>query len=70
MEQETLKFIAEHRNDDVRTLALQAARYPDVDMREAVMQIEGWQHACTKLPEWAAVEGIVYPPRISMEQCS
>ena len=70
MEQETLKFIAEHRNDDVRTLALQAARYPDVDMREAVTQIEGWQHASTKLPEWAAVEGIVYPPRISMEQCS
>lgn len=70
MEQETLKFIAEHRNDDVRTLALQAARYPGVDMREAVTQIEGWQHASTKLPEWAAVEGIVYPPRISMEQCS
>ena len=70
MEQETLKFIAEHRNDDVRTLALQAARYPGVDMREAVTQIEGWQHASTKLPEWTAVEGIVYPPRISMEQCS
>ena len=70
MDNETLKFIAEHRNDDVRTLALQAARYPSVDMREAVMQIEGWQHACSKLPEWAAVEGIVYPPRISMEQCS
>ena len=70
MEQETLKFIAEHRNDDVRTLALQAARYPGVDMCEAVTQIEGWQHASTKLPEWAAVEGIVYPPRISMEQCS
>ena len=70
MDNETLKFIAEHRNDDVRTLALQAARYPGVDMREAVTQIEGWQHACTKLPEWAAVEGIVYPPRISMEQCS
>ena len=65
-----MKFIAEHRNDDVRTLALQAARYPGVDMREAVTQIEGWQHASTKLPEWAAVEGIVYPPRISMEQCS
>ncbi|MBE6303850.1 MAG: SAM-dependent methyltransferase [Bacteroidales bacterium] len=70
MDKETLKFIAEHRNDDVRTLALQAARYPNIDMREVVTQVEGWQHACIKLPEWAAVEGILYPPRISMEQCS
>lgn len=66
----TIEFIALHRNDDVRTLALQAGRYPTVDMREAVTQIEGWQQAREKLPTWAAVEGIIYPPKISMEQCS
>lgn len=66
----TIEFIAQHRNDDVRTLALQAGRYPTVDMREAVTQIEGWQQAREKLPAWAAVEGIIYPPKISMEQCS
>ena len=66
----TIEFIAQHREEDVRTLALQAGRYPTVDMREAVTQIEGWQHAREKLPEWAAVEGIIYPPKISMEQCS
>ena len=26
----TLRFIAEHRRDDVRVLALQAGKYPDV----------------------------------------
>ena len=66
----TIEFIREHRNDDVRTLALQAGRYPTVDMRKAVVQIEGWQHAREKLPAWASVEGIIYPPKISMEQCS
>ena len=66
----TIEFIAQHRTDDVRTLALQAKRYPTVDMREAVVQIEGWQQAGEKLPAWAAVEGIIYPPKISMEQCS
>lgn len=66
----TLEFIEQHRNDDVRTLALQVKRYPDVDMREAVAQIEGWQQACDKLPAWASTKGIVYPPKISMEQCS
>ncbi len=67
---ETIEFIREHRTSDPRALALQARRYPAVDMREAVTQIEGWQAAREKLPAWAATEGIVYPPRISMEQCS
>ena len=66
----TKEFIITHRNDNVRTLALQAGRYPTVDMHEAVVQIEGWQQAREKLPEWAATDGIIYPPKISMEQCS
>lgn len=70
MNEETKQFIAQHRTSDTRTLALQAARYPAVDMREAITQIEGWQAAKNKLPEWAATEEIIYPPRISMEQCS
>ena len=68
--EETKQFIALHRTSDTRTLALQAARYPAVDMRLAITQIEGWQLAQNKLPQWAATEGLLYPPRISMEQCS
>lgn len=67
---ETIDFVAAHRHEDPRTLALQSKRYPTIDMRGAVTQIEGWQSAREKLPAWAATEGIVYPPRISMEQCS
>lgn len=66
----TIDFIGQHRCDDVRSLALQAKRYPGVDMREAVVQIEGWQLACVKLPAWSATAGIIFPPKISMEQCS
>lgn len=66
----TYRFIVEQRDADVKRLALQSHRYPDVDMRFALTQIEAWQHAATKLPEWAATEGIIYPGRISMEQCS
>ena len=66
----TIEFIAKHRNDDIRTLALQAKRHPGIDIREAVVQIEGWQQAREKLPTWSAVEGVIYPPKISMEQCS
>lgn len=66
----TAAFIREHRLDDVRRLAFQADKYPAVDMPFALDQIQGWQMARRKLPSWAAVDGIIYPPHINMEQCS
>lgn len=68
--EETIRFVKEHRDKDVRTLALQARRNSDVDLTWALDQIQGWQTARRKLPSWAAVDGIVYPPHLSMEQCS
>ena len=54
----------------VRLLALQSHRYPDIDMPFLLDQLSGWQTARTKLPSWAANEDIIYPPHLSMEQCS
>ena len=70
MNQATLDFIQQHRDGDVRQLALMGGRHPEVDLRFALEQIAGWQKAREKLPSWAAVDGIVYPPHLSMEQCS
>lgn len=66
----TAEFIQEYREKDTRQLALQSARFPDIDMPYALDQIKGWQTARRKLPTWAACDGIVYPPHLSMEQCS
>ena len=66
----TAEFIQEYREKDTRQLALQSARFPDVDMPYALDQIKGWQTARRKLPTWAACDGIVYPPHLSIEQCS
>lgn len=66
----TKRFVQEHRQDDVRALALQAHRDSDIDLPWALDQIQGWQTARRKLPSWAAIDGIVYPPHLSMEQCS
>ena len=63
------EYIAKHREEDVRALALK--KVPDgVDATWCLQQIEGWQLARKKLPQWAATNGLWYPPRISMEQCS
>ena len=66
----TSEFIIQFRESDPRRLALQASRYPDVDMPFALNQIQGWQTAQRKLPSWAACDGVVYPPHLNMEQCS
>ena len=66
----TRDFIHQHLEADVRQLALQGAKDPEVDLPWALEQIAGWQKARTKIPSWAAIEGILYPPHLSMEQCS
>lgn len=70
MNDETREFVAMHRDEDVRELALKAKRVEGLDLSLALDQIAGWQIASKKLPQWASCEGIVYPPHISMEQCS
>lgn len=70
LNEDTLSFIREHRRNDVRSLALQARKYPKVDMPAAITQIAGWQIAKEKVPTWAGIDGILYPVHLSMEQCS
>ena len=68
--QETLEFIEQHKHDNVRELALKSAKNKGINLQYALEQIEGWQIAEHKIPTWAAIRGIVYPPHLSMEQCS
>ncbi|MCQ2112453.1 MAG: SAM-dependent methyltransferase [Bacteroidaceae bacterium] len=64
------QFIQTHLHDDVNELALHAGKYPDIDVRQAVVQIRGRQIAEKKLPLWYATDGIVYPEHLPLEQCS
>lgn len=66
----TRQFVRLHADDDVRCLALQAHAASDVDLPLALNQIRGRQIARQKLPSWAEIEEIAYPPHLSMEQCS
>ncbi len=54
-----------YREQNVRQLALSSGLSPD-----ELQQIAGWQIARQKLPTWAANDEILYPPHLSMEQCS
>ena len=66
----TWQYISGHASDDVARLALHPAKDPQVDMAMALQQITGRQKAKEKLPDWYATEGVLYPKKVSMEQCS
>lgn len=66
----TWAFIAKHRCEDVRDVALHAKRGDGIDLSFALEQIAGWQRASVKLPDWAACNGLIFPPQVPMEQCS
>ena len=67
---EAQQFIEDHLNDHPANLMFQASRYPHLPMGQVVEQITSKRKAKYKIPEWFATRGIIYPPRLSMEQCS
>lgn len=67
---EVQKFIRDHEQHDPFALVLQAEKYPNLPIKEIAEQIRTRQKAKNKLPEWYRTEGIVFPPVLSLEQCS
>ena len=63
-------FILQHEGDDPVRLLLSRDRYPDIDLDLAVTTLEVRRKLKTKVPEWYAIPSLVYPSRLSGEQCS
>jgi 16S rRNA G966 N2-methylase RsmD len=65
-----LQWIKEHEKWEPAQLMLQAHRFPDIPVREAVAQIQARQKVKHKLPAWYEKEQLLYPPTLSVEQAS
>jgi 16S rRNA G966 N2-methylase RsmD len=63
-------FINRQLHSTAADLMLQASKYPQWDMKAIAQQLTGKQIAQKKLPAWFKNDDILYPARISMEQCS
>ena len=62
-------FIKKHLNDDVNKLAL--SKFPEgVDKQFVIRQIQARQVLSKKLPSWAANDELIFPKKLSLEQCS
>ena len=64
------EFIRAHETDDPVRLLLSRDKFPDIDLDLAVTTLEVRRRLRTKVPEWYAVPSLLYPSRLSGEQCS
>ncbi|MVZ61998.1 class I SAM-dependent methyltransferase [Sphingobacterium humi] len=64
------QFIRANREKSPTEIALKKSPFPEVSAPELAAQIDGWQRSVRKLPTWAFSEGIYYPDKINLEQCS
>lgn len=70
METDLQSFIQTHKSEPVDKLAFSLSKRKDMDAAYVLRQVEGWQRLRHKVPAWAEVEALEYPPRLSLEQCS
>jgi 16S rRNA G966 N2-methylase RsmD len=66
---EISEFIKKNRKSSVAELMLKMPQF-SIEAKWIAAQIEGWQKASVKLSAWAGNDSIIYPLRLSMEQCS
>ena len=70
LDKDIQEFINRQLHSTAADLILQTSKYPQWDMKAIAQQLVGKQIAKKKLPSWFKNEQILYPVRLSMEQCS
>tara|TARA_R110001599_G_scaffold184627_3_gene378419 strand:+ start:60779 stop:61960 length:1182 start_codon:yes stop_codon:yes gene_type:complete len=68
--EESIDFIKDHINDDPAEIMLQSRKFPELPMRDIVVQIASRQKAKDKLPEWFGNYDLILPPKQNLEQAS
>ena len=63
-------FIQENYKEDISKIVLKGSPFEDVSVQELAVQLHGKRKAEKKLPTWFHSEGIIYPPKINLEQTS
>ncbi len=64
------QFIRENEQEDAFQLSLRYSEVDGVPIQLVAEQIASRQKAKQKLPSWYDTKGILYPQKLSMEQCS
>lgn len=69
LKKEVQDYIREFKGD-ISRLAFAGSPFPNVSTQELIQQIESRGKIEKKLPSWFNTTGIIYPPKLNMEQTS
>ena len=64
------QFVSEHINDDTTRLIMNRSKWPEIDIDLAVNCIESRRKLKGKMQEWCDEPRLIFPRRLSAEQCS
>lgn len=65
-----IDYARSRRNEPIEKLAFALAGRNRAEAAFILQQVEGWQRLRTKVPSWAAIDHLLFPPKLSLEQCS
>ena len=63
-------FIYKNLHSELQKLILKGSPFKDVSIQEIATQIEGRKRIEKKLPTWFKTDGLIYPPKLNLEQSS
>lgn len=67
---EVQDFITKNLKTDLSKLILKGSPFADIDIKTIATQIDSKNKAIKKLPTWYKTHGIIYPPKLNLEQAS
>jgi len=67
---EVQDYLNSHEHTSLDRFIFKGSPFPDVSIQELAQQLDGKRRAKTKLPLWYDTPGILFPPKLNLEQTS
>jgi len=64
------EYLEEHTATPLSTFILKGSPFPEVTVQDLAQQLEGKRRIKSKLPLWYSTKGILFPPKVNLEQTS
>ncbi|MEP0266265.1 class I SAM-dependent methyltransferase [Dokdonia sp.] len=64
------EYLEEHLHSPIATFIFKGSPFPEITIQELAQQLEGKRRIKSKLPLWYETKGILFPPKVNIEQTS
>lgn len=63
-------YLEAHLHSPIATFIFKGSPFPEITIQELAQQLEGKRRVKSKLPLWYETKGILFPPKVNIEQTS